>query len=62
MTPRSYHPPIECGDPAANRYLEGTMPNLREVSLATTSERQAVCLAQLQMLRQLDRQRRSAEA
>jgi hypothetical protein len=38
------------------------MPNLHEVSLATTSERQAVCLAQLQMLRQLDRQRRSAEA
>jgi hypothetical protein len=37
------------------------MPNLREVPLATTSERQAVCLAQLQMLRQLDRQRRSAE-
>jgi hypothetical protein len=37
------------------------MPNLREVPLATTSERQTVCLAQLQMLRQLDRQRRSAE-
>ena len=37
------------------------MPNLREVPVTTTSERQAVCLAQLQILRQLDRQRRSAE-
>lgn len=37
------------------------MPNPREVPLATTSERQAVCLGQLQLLRQLDRQRRSAE-
>jgi hypothetical protein len=38
------------------------MPDLHEVPLATTSERQAVSLAQLHMLRQLDRQRRSAEA
>lgn len=37
------------------------MSNLHDVSLATTSERQAVCLAQLQLLRQLDRQRRSVE-
>jgi hypothetical protein len=37
------------------------MPGAREVPLATTSERQAVCLAQLQMLRQLERQRRNAE-
>jgi hypothetical protein len=37
------------------------MPNLREIPLANTSERHAVCLAQLQMLRQLERQRRSAE-
>jgi hypothetical protein len=37
------------------------MPNLREVPLATTSARQAVCLAPLQLRRQLDRQRRSAD-
>jgi hypothetical protein len=37
------------------------MPNTREAPMATTSERQAVCLGQLQMLRQLDRQRKSAE-
>jgi hypothetical protein len=37
------------------------MPGTREAPLATTSERQAVCLAQLQMLRQLDRQRRNVE-
>ena len=37
------------------------MPSNRDVSLATTSERQAACLAQLQMLRQLERQRMSAE-
>jgi hypothetical protein len=37
------------------------MPNMREGSLATTSERQAVCLAQLQMLRQLERQRKIGE-
>ena len=37
------------------------MLNMREVSLPTTSERQAVCLAQLQMLRQLERQRKAAE-
>jgi hypothetical protein len=37
------------------------MLNLREVPLATTSERQAVCLAQLQMLRELERQRKAAE-
>ena len=37
------------------------MPNMREGSLATTSERQAVYLAQLQMLRQLERQRKTAE-
>ena len=37
------------------------MPNGHDVYLATTSERQAVCLAQLQMLRQLERQRRVVE-
>jgi hypothetical protein len=37
------------------------MTTLRDVSLATTSERQVVCLAQLQLLRQLDRQRKGAE-
>jgi hypothetical protein len=37
------------------------MSSGREVNLATTSERQAVCLAQLQMLRQLERQRRGVE-
>ena len=37
------------------------MPDKREAPMPTTSERQAVCLGQLQMLRQLDRQRTSAE-
>jgi hypothetical protein len=37
------------------------MPNMREGSLANTSERQAVCLAQLQMLRQLERQRKTVD-
>ena len=37
------------------------MANMREGSLATTSERQAVCLAQLQILRQLERQRKTVE-
>jgi hypothetical protein len=37
------------------------MPKALEVPQATTSERQAVCLAQLQMLRHLERQRRGAE-
>jgi hypothetical protein len=37
------------------------MSNMREGSGVTTSERQAVCLAQLQMLRQLERQRKTVE-
>ena len=37
------------------------MPSMREGPLATTSERQAICLAQLQLLRQLERQRKTAE-
>ena len=37
------------------------MPKALEAPQATTSERQAVCLAQLQMLRRLEQQRRCVE-
>jgi hypothetical protein len=59
VTARVYRAPIETASRQSNNE-EDEMPGTSEGLLAT-GERQAACLAQLQLLRQLERQRKSLD-